>query len=198
MTAPHSPTRSTRRFAGVLPFSLLLAAAAAVQAQTVAPAAAPASAEPVPAMAADAGPLTPLAWLAGCWRGSVNQRDFREQWMPLRGGMMVGVGHTVMAGKTQSFEYLRLEPRSGDVYYVAGPGGKAETAFKLSGQTRDGTDEVFTFTNPANPFPQTIIYRRGSIGWLYAHVEGVVNSAEQKVIYPMRRVDCESGENIEK
>jgi len=25
-----------------------------------------------------------LAWLDGCWGGTVNQRDFREQWSPLR------------------------------------------------------------------------------------------------------------------
>jgi hypothetical protein len=25
------------------------------------------------------------AWLEGCWRGAVNQREFREHWLPLRG-----------------------------------------------------------------------------------------------------------------
>ena len=46
----------------------------------------------------DAKPSTPpltlesLGWLEGCWRGAVNQRDFREHWLPLRGGMIVGAG----------------------------------------------------------------------------------------------------------
>ena len=35
--------------------------------------------------AAAADPLARFAWLDGCWRGNVNQREFREQWMPLRG-----------------------------------------------------------------------------------------------------------------
>ena len=36
-------------------------------------------------------PLTieSLGWLEGCWRGTVNQREFREYWLPLRGGMIV-------------------------------------------------------------------------------------------------------------
>ncbi|MBK8690477.1 MAG: hypothetical protein IPN24_19455 [Betaproteobacteria bacterium] len=165
-------------------------------------AAVPAHAQPAaaatPGAGASAGPLAPLAWLAGCWRGTVNQREFREQWMPLRGGLMVGVSHTLNGDRTQNFEYLRLESRADGVHYVAAPSGRDETAFRLAAQTRDGDDEIFNFANPVDVFPQTIIYRRGTKGWLYAHVEGKVNGAEQKVIYPMRRVDCETGENIEK
>jgi hypothetical protein len=155
----------------------------------------PAAAAPPPA-GASAG-LAPLAWLAGCWRGTVNQREFREQWMPLRGGLMVGVSHTLNGDRTQNFEYLRLESRADGVHYVAAPSGRDETAFRLAAQTRDGDDEIFNFANPVDVFPQTIIYRRGTRLAL-AHVEGKVNGAEQKVIYPMRRVDCETGENIEK
>ena len=60
------------------------------------------------------------------------------------------------------------------------------------------SDEIFTFANRADVFPQTVIYRRGAKGWLYAHAEGKVDGAERRVIYPMRRVDCETGETIEK
>ncbi len=185
--------RTPRFIPGALAAGLCLFAAAAV-AQAPAPAAPPAS---LPAAAAPAS-LEPLAWLAGCWQGTVNMRDFREQWMPLRGGMLVGVGHTVMGDRTQNFEYLRIERRPDGVHYVVAPGGKGETAFRLVGQDRDGDDEIFTFNNPRTDFPQTIIYRRGSKGRLFAHVEGKLDGADKRIIYPMRRVDCESGENIEK
>ena len=152
--------------------------------------------------AAAADPLASLAWLEGCWRGSVNQREFREHWMPLRGGMLLGIGQTVMAGKTQDYEYLRLEVRPDGVFYVAVPSGKKEEAFRLSGKTvdksADRNDEIFTFENPALEFPQRIIYRRASGGWLYAQVEGKVNGADRQVIYPMRRIDCATGAFIEK
>jgi hypothetical protein len=42
------------------------------------------------------------------------------------------------------------------------------------------------------------VYRRGFEGWLYATVEGKVNGEEKKVIYPMRRVDCQTEALIRK
>ena len=155
-----------------------------------------------PNSAVTAAPVTPtsaleqLGWLHGCWDGKVNQRDFREEWLPLRGDMMIGVSHTVSQGKTQDFEYLRLELRPEGVFYVAAPSGKKETSFRFSGKTQDGDREIFTFENPVDEFPQRIIYRRGSEGWLYAHVEGTLGGQARSVIYPMRRVDCTSGELI--
>jgi len=147
-------------------------------------------------------PLAPLAWLDGCWRGSVNQRDFREQWMPLRGGLLLGVSQVVMDGKTLGYEYLRLESRPDGIYYVASPPGKNEDAFRFVGKTIDTTgdrgDELFTFERAAQEFPQRIVYRRTTGGRLFAQVEGKVNGADRQVIYPMRRVDCASGASIDK
>jgi len=162
----------------------------------------PPSAEvrPAPQPPADGGALAPLAWLEGCWRGSVNQREYREQWMPLRGNLLVGVSQTVVDGKTQGYEYLRVEPRPDGVYYVASPPGKPETAFRLVDASvdrmNDRNDQIFTFANPALDFPQKIVYRRGSEGWLYAAVEGKVGGADRQVTYPMRRIGCESGEYL--
>lgn len=147
-------------------------------------------------------PLAPLSWLDGCWRGTVNQREFREQWMPLRGGLLLGMSQTVMGGKSQGYEYLRIESRPDGIYYVALPAGAKEDAFKLTGKTIDSigdrNDELFTFENPALEYPRKIVYRRASGGWLYAQVEGKVNGADRQVIYPMRRIDCASGAFINK
>ncbi|MEJ7669411.1 MAG: DUF6265 family protein [Casimicrobiaceae bacterium] len=140
--------------------------------------------------------LESLAWLAGCWSGSVNRREFREHWLPLRGGMMIGAGHTVVEGKTQDFEFIRLETRPEGVFYVSLPSGQKEAAFKLTATATDEKDQIFTFTNVAHDFPQRIVYRRGGEGWLYATIDGRLNGEERKVIYPMRRIDCQSGEFI--
>jgi len=198
--APRIPLRLARwlAFAVALASGLtpVLAQTPAATAQD--PAAANASAAPAntAAPASPASTLEPFGWLHGCWDGKVNQRDFREEWLPLRGDMMIGVSQTVSQGKTQDFEYLRLELRPEGIFYVAVPSGKKETSFRLSGRTRDGENEIFTFENPVDEFPQRIIYRRGSEGWLYAHVEGTLNGQARSVIYPMRRVDCTSGELI--
>jgi Domain of unknown function (DUF6265) len=138
-------------------------------------------------------PLDQFAWLHGCWDGKVNQRDFREEWLPLRGDMMVGVSQTVSQGKTLDFEYLRLESRPEGAFYVAVPSGTKETSFRFAGKTVDDGREIFAFENATDEFPQRIIYRRGTEGWLYATVEGKVNGQPKSVMYPMRRVDCVSG-----
>jgi hypothetical protein len=164
------------------------------------PPAAPADAKAAPARAAEAAdPLGQLSWLEGCWRGSVNKREFREHWLPLRGDLLVGISHTVMDGKTLDYEYLRLEKRADGVHYVTAPSGQKETAFKLVDvTTAEGGDTVFAFANPAQDFPQRISYRRSSEGWLYATVDGKVAGADRQVIYPMRRIGCETGEFIKK
>jgi hypothetical protein len=221
-----SPTsRIATRVTRVATMAALLAAAASAFAQGASPAAppvsppaappgapvgatptavAPSASSAAPAAGAPAatapavaeGPLAPLAWLAGCWRGSVNQREFREHWMPLRGNLMLGTGHTVSNGTTQDWEFMRLEARADGVHLVTSPSGKRETAFRFTAEAKDGDDAIFTFANPAQEFPQRMVYRRGTEGWLYAHAEGKVNGADRQVIYPMRRVDCETGEFI--
>ena len=174
----------------------LLATAPLAGAQPATPPAATPGA-PAPTTAATVT-LSDLSWLSGCWRGSVNQREFREHWLPLRGNLLIGAGHTVTQDRTQDFEYVRIEPRADGLHYVAQPSAGKETAFRLADRQVDGPDTIFTFANDAHDFPQRIVYRRGTEGWLYIHVEGRVQGEERKVIYPLRRIDCESGDLIPK
>jgi hypothetical protein len=177
--------------------ALTVLAAFATHAQSPAPAEPrPADATPAETRAGE-GPLATLGWLPGCYRGTANQREFREQWLPLRGDLLVGASHTVLAGKTQDFSHMRIEPRADGVYYVITPSRQPELAFRLTGQEADGPDRVFTFSSGGATFPQRIVYRRATGGWLYIHVEGPVGGEERRVIYPMRRIDCEGGEFID-
>jgi hypothetical protein len=179
-----------------------VAACGAFAQTTPSPAASPPSTVPppttsiMPATPADA--LAALGWLQGCWHGTVNQRDFREHWLSPGGGMMVGAGHTVMQGQTQDYEFVRLEVRPDALYYVALPKGGKEQAFKLVDVVKDEVSgaQIFTFDNVANEYPQHIIYRRGGEGWLYAGIDGALNGQDRKVIYPMRHLNCETGEPI--
>jgi len=177
--------------------------AESISAQAPAPAPTPAQPTAPPAAEPAKGTvppleLTSLAWLDGCWRGQVGQYEFREHWLPLRGGLMVGAGHVVFEGKTQDYDYLRLETRPDGVYYVSISSGRKEASFKLTATTVDDKDTIFTFTNPVDEFPERILYRRGVEGWLYATVEGKVKGEDKNVIYPMRRVDCQSGDILRK
>ncbi len=144
----------------------------------------------------DVNDVVALAWLEGCWAGNVNQRSFREHWTPVRGTMLLGVGSTVYQGKVQNYEYLRIEALPDGVYYVAIPSGQHETRFKLATITPDDDATLYTFRNPANDFPQEIVYRRSPEGWLYATIQGKLKGEERKAVFPMRRVDCETGDFI--
>ena len=79
---------------------------------------------------------------------------------------------------------------------------EAEAALRLLEQTVDKAegrnDMISTFASTRPELPQRIVYRRASEGWLYATVEGKVGGVDQQATYPMRRVDCESGELIRK
>lgn len=166
-------------------------------APTAAPAAAALSISPgsLP-VSTDLTSVYSLAWVEGCWAGTVNQRSFREHWTPVRGSMLLGVGSTVFQGKTQDFEFLRIEQKPDGVFYVALPSGKNETPFKLTSITPDDQATLYTFSNAAHDFPQEIIYRRATDGWLYATIQGKLKGEDRKVVFPMRRVDCETGDFI--
>jgi Domain of unknown function (DUF6265) len=161
------------------------------------PLATPPAAAPEAPPAGGADSLADFTWLDGCWVGNVNQRDYREQWMPPRGGLALGVSQMVMGGRTTSYEYLRLESRPDGVYYVALPSDGKEQSFRYTGVTTDTSndrnDRLYTFENPALEFPRRIIYRHAPGGWIYAQVEGKVGGADRQVIYPMRKVDCATG-----
>jgi hypothetical protein len=189
--------RSSR--ASVLAFAAALAWSAVAGAQSPEPPAAltgPPPSVPLPTPTT----VDAFEWLKGCWRGTVNQREFIEQWLPPAGGMVVGAGHTITQGRTQDYEYLRLEARADGVFYVAVPSGQKEATFRLASLKREegSNAEIYTFDNLVEDFPQHIVYRRGNEGWLYAGIEGTLNGEARKVIYPMRHVSCESGEVLNK
>jgi len=191
-----------RILAGALGALALCAAARAQQPAVPGPAPAPPPAAPAEAATSAAapetsGPLAPLAWLEGCWQGNVNQREFREQWLPLRGGLLIGAGQSVLHGKMQDYQYMRVEPKSDGVYFAQFSGDRKETSFRLAGTQTADKDTIFTFVNiAADAFPARLVYRRGSEGWLYETIEGTLNGGERRVIYPLRRVDCETGDFI--
>jgi hypothetical protein len=112
--------------------------------------------------------------------------------------MMLGAGQTVTQDKTQDYEFLRLETRADGVHYVALPSDRKMTDFRLAAAAADDSGAQFTFVNPVDEFPQRIVYRRGSEGWLYASIEGKLNGEERKVTYPMRRINCETGDVLRK
>lgn len=198
----EEPMNRSMQLVRVVVASAVAAWSSLAGAQAPAPATPPATV-PAPsaeAPAATSSALEELAWLRGCWEGSVNRRDVVEQWLPPRGGMMVGVTHTIVTTRenpqqprTEDYTYLRLEQRNDGVYYVAVPSGTKELPFKLTRVDDDQGAKVFTFTRSGEGFPQSIVYRHTPLGSLFAEVSGNVDGKDRKVIYPMHPIDCLTG-----
>ena len=131
------------------------------------------------ALLAAAGPAD-LAFMNGAWVGGASGIRFEERWTEEAGGLMLGVSRTVKGDRAVGFEFLRIEFRNDGVFYVAQPGGKAPTEFKLTAS--DGRSA--TFENPAHDHPKRIRYSLGADGRLTAELDG----AEGKQAFVFVRV----------
>ncbi len=124
-----------------------------------------------------------LAWLSGCWTQPRANGVVEEQWMAPRGGSMLGMSRTVVAGATVEYEFLRIAVIEGALAYVARPSGQAEAAFRL----RSLEDGLVVFENPSHDFPQRIIYRRNADGTVTARIEGTIKGEARGREFPYRR-----------
>jgi hypothetical protein len=128
-----------------------------------------------------ASKLSDLSWIAGAWQTATGGRaQIEEYWMPPAGGSMLGISRTVAGEKTVEYEYLRIEKRGEDIFYVASPGARCPaTDFKL---TRVSNQEA-VFENPQHDFPKRIIYRKGSDGSLTASIDAGEGTKSKSFAY---------------
>ena len=108
--------------------------------------------------------LDDLRKLSGVWVSEDGRVE--EHWMAPAFGVMVGMNRDTSRGKA-FFEYLRIEVREDDIYYVASPRGKGETAFRLT----ERGEHRWVFENPEHDFPQKIVYELTEPDKLCARVE---------------------------
>ncbi len=136
-----------------------------------------------------AGAIERLAWLAGCWERSAVDRTIEEQWMAPRGGAMVGMGRTVVAGRLSEYEFMRIEDRDGLLVFTASPSAQTTTSFPAIEVTADRV----VFENLTHDFPQRVIYARAADGSLAARIEGKLDGVARGIDFKYRRVACPGG-----
>jgi hypothetical protein len=126
-----------------------------------------------------------LAWISGDWETASGRMQIDEHWTKVAGNSLIGMSRTVAGGKTVFFEYLRIEARGADIYYVAHPRARAPgTDFKLV--RLSGHEAVFE--NLAHDFPKRVIYRKNGDGTLSARVEGDGTEKEKPQDYHYRPI----------
>jgi hypothetical protein len=128
--------------------------------------------------------LRDIGWLAGEWQLMSATRCVEEHWTASSSNMLVGMSRTVVAGRTTSFEFVRIEARADGIYYVAQPGGRPPVDFKLASESAS----ELVFVNPGHAdHLKKVIYRRESDGSLTARIEGENGGKAFSEDYPYRR-----------
>jgi len=100
--------------------------------------------------------LPELSWLSGYWTSTEDGTTIEELWTTGSGYMMLGLHRNVYSNGRSSFENLRIMQTRDGILYVASPGGKPGTIFKM---TKNSNQKV-VFENFENDFPQRITYSR--------------------------------------
>jgi hypothetical protein len=126
-------------------------------------------------------------WLAGCWAGSRGEERFHERWTAADADTLIGIAHTVKAGRLSAFEFLRIVRREGRLVYIAQPNGAPPTEFVAAAPA---AAEV-VFANPAHDFPKRVGYRRPGPDALTAWIDGGPGSKGPAIEFVMTRRTCE-------
>jgi hypothetical protein len=109
-----------------------------------------------------------LGWMAGHWAGPVGRAQSEEHWIAPAAGAMLGVSRTIARDRMVAFEFLRIEKRADGIFYVAQPGGRPPTEFKLTQSTSNSA----VFENPKHDHPKIVTYRLDGPDTLVAKIEG--------------------------
>ena len=125
-----------------------------------------------------------LDWIAGHWCQRSGDEVIEEHWLPASGGLLLGMGRTVAAGRARSFEFLRIETRDGNPVLIAQPNGVPPIPFALTASGKGWA----RFENPQHDFPKRVEYRRTPQG-LHAEISAPGEGASVKVI-PFDYLPC--------
>jgi hypothetical protein len=125
-----------------------------------------------------------LRWIAGHWAGPAGGAHVEEHWIAPNSGLMLGVSRTAHRDRIVAFEFLRIEKRSDGIYYVAQPGGRPPTDFKLI----RSASTLAVFENPAHDHPKIISYRLEDGNTLVATIEGDEGGKRRRQQFRFQRV----------
>ena len=140
----------------------------------------------VPVSAQVHSEMAMLVWISGCWKSEGNVQS-EEQWTRLDGQSMLGMGRTIVNGKTVFHEFLQIRERADGVYYVAQLNDEAPVSFKL---VKVNPSQAI-FENPQHGFPQRIVYQRLIDGSLFASLEGIEKGKPKRIEFALKRARCD-------
>jgi hypothetical protein len=115
------------------------------------------------------GPLEPLRFMTGCWRGpSGTDQVVEEHYTSPGANLMLGLARYTRNGVATSFEFYTISWKDSAIVFTPRLEGQAPVPFPLA--KLDPTSVVWE--NPAHDFPTRIAYRRVPGDTLVARIEG--------------------------
>jgi hypothetical protein len=128
--------------------------------------------------------LTKLKWMAGCWQAKVDKDVMvEENWNEPVENLLLSTTRYLAKDKATSFEFSKIEVTDSGATFSASSEGKPFDSYAL----KTMVDEYVVFENLKKTFPQRIIYRLASDGYLIPRNEG---EGQPSVELRMKKVKC--------
>jgi len=131
------------------------------------------------------GSIDSLAWLSGCWQGKGEEGMVDAQWGKPAGGSLVGASRVVNRDRTVSTEFLQIREAAEGLVLTVHPLGQPPVSYRLD---RAGKTSA-VFVNPAQDFPQRLVYQRKGSG-LTIRAEGAEADRRSAIRLKLKKIAC--------
>ena len=134
-----------------------------------------------------AGPLEPLRFMAGCWKGPTGKGQvIEEQYTAPSANLILGMTRYSRGDTATGYEFTTIAWEDSAVVLTPRPEGQAPVPFRLA--SLDGGSAVWE--NPRHDFPTRIGYRRAAGDTLVARIEGPGPGGTVSEEWRMARTRC--------
>lgn len=133
------------------------------------------------------GPLEPLRFLAGCWRGATGGGGtIEEHYTTPSANLILGMTRWLRDGSAVGYEFSTIAWEDSAVVLTPRPHNQAAVPFRAVSLDERGA----AWENPEHDFPTRIAYRLVAADTLVARIEGPGPSGPRASEWRMARVRC--------
>lgn len=134
------------------------------------------------------GPLEPLRFMAGCWRGPAGGgKLIEEHYTTPSENLILGMTRYTRGGVATGYEFSTITWKDSAIVLTPRPDGQTPVPFGLTVLEKDRA----VWENPRHDFPTRIVYRRVAPDTLVARIEGPAAGGTASDEWRMGRVGCE-------
>jgi hypothetical protein len=137
--------------------------------------------------AAQSGTIDEVAFLTGCWAGTMGTLDMKEHWSDPNGGVMLGTTRYFREDRLVDFEFAMIVEENDEVVLWPYPRGERST----DGFPLVAVGDEYVFENLEHDFPVRIIYVRNGRDGLSPRIEGRDGDGTG---WALGRIDCPQGQ----